>query len=114
MKLPRFTLRDLFWLVLVCALAVGWWREHNLSSELPQLRREKSRIERELSETYDALARAENDVRLTFDERYEHAKDNEEEWRDRYNAMMDAIEAKGYTAYWEHHSRTVELEQRKP
>jgi len=25
MKLPRFTLRDLFWLVLVCALAVGWW-----------------------------------------------------------------------------------------
>jgi len=28
MKLPRFTLRDLFWLVLVCALAVGWWVEH--------------------------------------------------------------------------------------
>ena len=24
MKLPRFSLRDLFWLVLVCALAVGW------------------------------------------------------------------------------------------
>jgi hypothetical protein len=28
MKLSRFTLRDLFWLVLVCALAVGWWVEH--------------------------------------------------------------------------------------
>ena len=27
MRLPRFTLRDLFWLVLVCALAVGWWVE---------------------------------------------------------------------------------------
>jgi hypothetical protein len=21
----QFTLRDLFWLLLVCALAVGWW-----------------------------------------------------------------------------------------
>jgi hypothetical protein len=25
MKLPQLYLRDLFWLVLVCALAVGWW-----------------------------------------------------------------------------------------
>ena len=25
MKLPQFTLRDLFWLVLVVALAVGWF-----------------------------------------------------------------------------------------
>ena len=25
MKLPQLSLRDLFWLVLVCALAVGWW-----------------------------------------------------------------------------------------
>jgi hypothetical protein len=24
MKLPQLSLRDLFWLVLVCALAVGW------------------------------------------------------------------------------------------
>jgi hypothetical protein len=24
----KFTLRDLFWLVLVCALAVGWWVDH--------------------------------------------------------------------------------------
>jgi hypothetical protein len=29
MKLPQLTLRDLFWLVLVCALAVGWWNEHS-------------------------------------------------------------------------------------
>ncbi len=27
MKL-RFTIRDLFWLVLVVALAVGWWLDH--------------------------------------------------------------------------------------
>ena len=25
MKLPQLSLRDLFWLVLVVALAVGWW-----------------------------------------------------------------------------------------
>lgn len=25
MKLPKLSLRDLFWLMLVCALAVGWW-----------------------------------------------------------------------------------------
>jgi hypothetical protein len=24
-KLPQLSLRELFWLVLVCALAVGWW-----------------------------------------------------------------------------------------
>jgi hypothetical protein len=27
MKLPQFTLRDLFWLVLVSAMAVGWWAD---------------------------------------------------------------------------------------
>jgi hypothetical protein len=25
MKLPQLSLRELFWLVLVCALALGWW-----------------------------------------------------------------------------------------
>lgn len=29
MKLPQFNLRDLFWLVLVCALAVGWWADRS-------------------------------------------------------------------------------------
>jgi hypothetical protein len=28
MKLPQLTLRDLFWLVLVCALVSGWWVDH--------------------------------------------------------------------------------------
>jgi hypothetical protein len=27
MKLPQLSLRELFWLVLVCALVVGWWSE---------------------------------------------------------------------------------------
>jgi hypothetical protein len=30
MKLPRFILRDLFWLVLACAIGLGWWLEHML------------------------------------------------------------------------------------
>ena len=30
----RFTIRDLFWLTLVVALAVGWWIDHQkLSGE---------------------------------------------------------------------------------
>jgi hypothetical protein len=39
MKLPQLTLRDLFWLVLVCAVACGWWisaratREAKIESE---------------------------------------------------------------------------------
>jgi hypothetical protein len=27
MRRPRLTTRDLIWLVLVCALAAGWWAE---------------------------------------------------------------------------------------
>jgi len=34
MKLPQLTLRDLFWLVLVCALAVGWWVERQRAEKL--------------------------------------------------------------------------------
>ena len=34
MKL-RFTIRDLFWLTLVVALAVGWWLDHRSLSEPP-------------------------------------------------------------------------------
>lgn len=30
MKLARLSLRDLFWLVLVCAIGLGWWLEHQL------------------------------------------------------------------------------------
>lgn len=29
MKRPGFTLRDLFWLVLVVGLGLGWWVERN-------------------------------------------------------------------------------------
>jgi hypothetical protein len=34
MKL-RFTVRDLFWLVLVAALAVGWWLDHSNLTKQP-------------------------------------------------------------------------------
>jgi hypothetical protein len=29
----RFTIRDLFWLTLVAALAVGWWADHHRTEE---------------------------------------------------------------------------------
>lgn len=109
MKFPQLHLRDLFWLVLVVAMGCAWWRERILSMQLPEFRRKVSQGQRELSQAYDALARAEKELPLTIDERLELAKDNEVEWRDRFNGILDAIEAKGYEAYWEHHSRTVEL-----
>ena len=28
----KFTIRDLFWLVLVVALAIGWWLDHGSST----------------------------------------------------------------------------------
>mgnify|MGYP001049340994 CR=1 FL=1 len=38
MKLPQLHLRDLFWLVLVSALAVGWWVERTrLLAEIDRL-----------------------------------------------------------------------------
>jgi hypothetical protein len=33
MKPPRLHLRDLFWLVLVAAMAVAWWLERKRSNE---------------------------------------------------------------------------------
>ena len=33
MKLPRFTLRDLFWLVLVAAMGCAWWVERQATTE---------------------------------------------------------------------------------
>jgi hypothetical protein len=34
MKLPQLTLRDLFWLVLVIALSLGWWLQSRRHQEL--------------------------------------------------------------------------------
>lgn len=39
MKRPRLHLRDLFWLVLVVALGLGWWLEHQRQiTQLAELR----------------------------------------------------------------------------
>jgi len=42
MKIPQFTLRDLFWLVLVVALACAWWMQEG---RIAEARREKSDAE---------------------------------------------------------------------
>ena len=31
----RFTIRDLLWLTVVVALAVGWWLDHNANRYVP-------------------------------------------------------------------------------
>jgi hypothetical protein len=44
MKLPQLALRDLFWLVLVCALALGWWLERDsLRSQLKTVQEEAAK-----------------------------------------------------------------------
>jgi hypothetical protein len=44
MKLPQCSLRDLFWLVLVCALGIGWWLERaSLRTELNDVQAEAAR-----------------------------------------------------------------------
>ena len=46
MKLPKLSLRDLFWLVLVCALAVGWWVERARATELREVAAQAERYKR--------------------------------------------------------------------
>ena len=38
--MPRFSLRDLFWLTLVVALILGWWLEHHSITPI----RERNRV----------------------------------------------------------------------
>lgn len=49
MKLPQLSLRELFWLLLVCGLASAWWRQNRVYAvELANLR-DELRIARELT-----------------------------------------------------------------
>jgi len=43
MKLPQLTLRDLFWLVLVVGMGLGWWMQHR--SLISQLKLAETRLE---------------------------------------------------------------------
>jgi hypothetical protein len=52
MKLPQLHLRDLFWLVLVCALAAGWWADRMpLAAQLRELQQRADRAEFEIVRT---------------------------------------------------------------
>ncbi len=51
MTRPTFLLRDLFWLVLVCAMAVGWWVTYR---QVDSLRRKLANARRD-AETFDEL-----------------------------------------------------------
>jgi hypothetical protein len=57
MKLPKLHLRDLFWLVLVCALAVGWWVEHRARSQEAHASRGKQELQLVVDRLSQALGR---------------------------------------------------------
>ena len=51
MKLPRFTLRELFLLVVIAAMGCGWWvRERKLAAVLEKTKREVHEIRNEIDE----------------------------------------------------------------
>ena len=52
MKLPRFSIRDLFWLVLVVATGCAWWVDSRIT-ENEQLNRSIQQL-REIEEALDA------------------------------------------------------------
>jgi hypothetical protein len=41
MKLPRFTLRNLIWLVLIVAMGLGWWIQSRESQHQLDLQRQQ-------------------------------------------------------------------------
>lgn len=48
---PKFSLRDLFWLVMVCGLALGWW------VEITGLRRQLGEANEKLEEAHKQMMR---------------------------------------------------------
>lgn len=65
MKLPQLTLRDLFWLVLVCAILCGWWLSRSqLLAEIERLRfqTEVYRSQLEVVARFDKLIREQEEL----------------------------------------------------
>jgi hypothetical protein len=59
MKLPHFSLRELFWLVLVCGLAVGWWvRSTQLNAAKAELEATRAELVKAQSENRKLLPAA--------------------------------------------------------
>lgn len=56
MKLPQLSLRELFWLVLVCALALGWWLERRKALDIDRRREESEWLLTESREANKRLA----------------------------------------------------------
>ena len=64
MKLPRFSLRDLFWLVLVAAMGLGWWvdRSYYTAYQPLEVLKEYGNIERQLRELGYTMFNDESDA----------------------------------------------------
>ena len=60
----RFSIRDLLWLTVVVALAVGWWLEHRkFDQQKFDLRREAAKLRVDLFEAKANLQAAQGAVR---------------------------------------------------
>jgi hypothetical protein len=72
MKRFKFTLRDLFWLVLVCALAVGWWIEHR---DLAQRRQQIDGLRRNEQHLMNLTTALQAELHKTASEDYFFSRD---------------------------------------
>lgn len=55
MKLPRFTLRELFLLVVIAAMGCGWWADRTVLSQSSRNAKQFEDIAHELSEAIDKM-----------------------------------------------------------
>jgi len=60
MKLPQLTLRDLFWLVLLVAMALGWWiNQARLTNENKELEEALTPLEAYVTSLQESMSRQE-------------------------------------------------------
>lgn len=61
MKLPQFSLRDLFWLLAMMAMGLGWWSNHHSFQEFQRLRDEARLAEENAFQTVRESAQREKE-----------------------------------------------------
>src|SRR5437764_1455500 len=73
----RFTIRDVLWLTVVVALAVGWWVEHQQTSALTRSLSEVDEQRKVLQTTVDSMKISLTDMaaRIKSDEYFRRAYD---------------------------------------
>ena len=111
MKLPKLALRDLFWLVLICAMGCGWWVSYSRSLSAEKAARSaalKAKTDQDLAE--DRLERLksalhEQGMHVTFHDdgimeiRYDGIDEQLQDER-RHQLLEAAVREEGYNIEW--------------